>query len=136
MMQTIFTVDGEPKGKARPRFTRGGRTYTPKKTVEYERAIKNAFLAAGGTLTNLPVTVSINAYYKTPASATKKKAVQMMSGGILPTKKPDTDNIAKAVCDALNGVAYHDDAQVCILHVKKIYSTEPSIVVTVTEIVR
>lgn len=136
MMQTIFTVDGEPQGKARPRFTRGGRAYTPKKTVEYERAIKSAFLAAGGTLTNLPVTVSINAYYKIPASATKKKTAQMMSGEILPTKKPDTDNIAKAVCDALNGVAYHDDAQVCILHVKKIYSTEPSIVVTVTEIVR
>jgi Holliday junction resolvase RusA-like endonuclease len=136
MMQTIFTVDGEPQGKARPRFTRGGRAYTPKKTVEYERAIKNAFLAAGGALTNLPVKVSINAYYKIPASATKKKTVHMMSGEILPTKKPDTDNIAKAVCDALNGVAYHDDAQVCILHVKKIYSTEPSIVVTVTEIVR
>lgn len=136
MMQTIFTVDGEPQGKARPRFTRGGRAYTPKKTVEYERAIKNAFLAAGGTLTNLPVKVSINAYYKIPASATKKKAEQMMSGEILPTKKPDTDNIAKAVCDALNGVAYHDDAQVCILRVKKKYSTEPSIVVTVTEIVR
>lgn len=136
MMQTIFTVDGEPQGKARPRFTRGGRAYTPKKTVEYERAIKNAFLAAGGALTNLPVKVSINAYYKIPASATKKKTAQMMSGEILPTKKPDTDNIAKAVCDALNGVAYHDDAQVCILHVKKIYSTEPSIVVTVTEIVR
>lgn len=136
MMQTIFTVDGEPQGKARPRFTRGGRAYTPKKTVEYERAIKNAFLAAGGALTNLPVNVSINAYYKIPASATKKKTAQMMSGEILPTKKPDTDNIAKAVCDALNGVAYHDDAQVCILHVKKIYSTEPSIVVTVTEIVR
>lgn len=136
MMQTIFTVDGEPQGKARPRFTRGGLAYTPKKTVEYERAIKNAFIDAGGTMTNLPVTVSINAYYKIPASATKKKAVQMMSGEILPTKKPDTDNIAKAVCDALNGVAYHDDAQVCILHVKKFYSTEPSIMVTVTEIVR
>lgn len=135
MMQTIFTVDGDPQGKARPRFTRGGRAYTPKKTVEYERVIKNAFIAAGGTLTNLPVTVGINAYYKIPASATKKKAVQMMSGEIMPTKKPDTDNIAKAVCDALNGVAYHDDAQVCNLSVKKRYSKEPCIVVTIKEVI-
>lgn len=46
----------------------------------------------------------------------------MLSGEIRPTKKPDTDNIAKAICDALNGVAYRDDAQICCLTVQKQYS--------------
>ena len=49
----------------------------------------------------------------------------MQADLILPTKKPDTDNIAKAILDALNGVAYYDDAQVVELHVVKKYSDEP-----------
>ena len=49
----------------------------------------------------------------------------MQQGLILPTKKPDTDNIAKAILDALNGLAYYDDAQICQLEVYKFYSDEP-----------
>lgn len=36
-------------------------------------------------------------------------------------QKPDSDNIAKAILDALNGVAYYDDSQVVGLTVKKEY---------------
>lgn len=37
-----------------------------------------------------------------------------------PDKKPDADNILKAVLDALNGVAYEDDRQVVeVLCIKK-----------------
>jgi Holliday junction resolvase RusA-like endonuclease len=35
------------------------------------------------------------------------------------TYKPDWDNLGKLVCDALNGVAWHDDAQVTELHAVK-----------------
>lgn len=135
MMMTTFCVPGEPQGKARPRFTRGGRTYTPRKTVAYEDAIREAFLNSGGQITELPVKVQISAFYKIPISASKSRAAKMDGGEILPTKKPDTDNIAKVVCDALNGVAYKDDAQVCWLRVAKKYKHEPMIVVTVSEIV-
>lgn len=135
MMQIEFTVPGEPQGKARPRVTRYG-TYTPKKTVNYEKAIKNAFLSAGGRRTESPVKVSITAYYKIPKSASKAKTASMECGEILPTKKPDLDNIAKCVCDALNGVAYKDDAQVCSLNVKKRYSKEPCIIVSIKELIR
>ena len=134
MMQIEFTVPGEPQGKARPRITRYG-TYTPKKTVNYEKAIKNAFLSAGGRRTESPVKVSITAYYKIPKSASKAKTASMECGDILPTKKPDLDNIAKCVCDALNGVAYNDDAQVCWLKVSKKYSDDPKIEVTVREVI-
>ena len=41
-----------------------------------------------------------------------------------PTLKPDTDNIAKAVCDALNGVAYHDDKQITSLTVDKVWAED------------
>lgn len=135
MMQIEFTVQGEPQGKARPRVTRYG-VYTPKKTVEYEKAIKNAFLSAGGRRTESPVKVSITAYYKIPKSASKANEQKMLSDELLPCKKPDLDNIAKCVCDALNGVAYKDDAQVCSLNVKKRYSREPCIIVSIKELIK
>jgi Holliday junction resolvase RusA-like endonuclease len=50
-----------------------------------------------------------------------------------PTKKPDADNICKAVCDAMNGIVYKDDAQVVSLHFTKRYNTIASIHVCVKE---
>ena len=41
--------------------------------------------------------------------------------------KPDCDNIAKAVLDALNGLAYKDDSQVTELTVRKLYAEEGSV---------
>lgn len=135
MKTTVFTVIGEPQGKARPRILRSGRTYTPKKTADYEKAIRAAFKGAGGELTEYPVRVSITAYYRIPQSASKRMQAQMMENAVLPMKKPDLDNLAKAVCDALNGIAYKDDAQVCELFVQKLYSREPMTVVTVRELI-
>ena len=34
----------------------------------------------------------------------------MFKGEMLPTKKPDVDNIIKIILDSLNGLAYKDDA--------------------------
>lgn len=56
-----------------------------------------------------PVRVSIVAIFARPKSATKKRGPNRRYPC---TKKPDWDNIAKSICDALNGVAYRDDAQV------------------------
>ena len=55
----------------------------------------------------------------------------MISGALLPAKKPDLDNVAKIVCDALNGVAYKDDAQVVKLTVHKRYSERPEVAVEI-----
>lgn len=46
----VFFVEGQPEGKARPRFTRAGITFTPKKTVAYEERIRDRFLQAGGKM--------------------------------------------------------------------------------------
>ena len=48
----------------------------------------------------------------------RKRAAE---GKIKPCKKPDSDNIAKAILDALNGVAYYDDSQIVELTIKKEY---------------
>ena len=41
---------------------------------------------------------------------------------LLPTNSPDLDNIVKSVCDALNGIAYFDDSQICKLSIHKYYA--------------
>ena len=53
----------------------------------------------------------------------------MLMGDIRPTKKPDTDNVAKSILDACNKIAYDDDSHVVELFVEKWYSDEPRVVV-------
>lgn len=122
-----FTVDGEPQGKARPRFSRvSGCAYTPAKTTAYENKIKAAFLVAGGR--RIPaghyVRVAVEAYFGVPKYYSKKRRLACRENAELPAKKPDADNILKAVLDALNGLAYEDDKQVVSLTCKKKYAPD------------
>lgn len=135
MLRIEFTVEGNPKGKERPRFTRGGICYTPKATVDYEKRVRDAYIAAGGELIENPVRIRIEAFYNIPKCTKKSDAILMESSDILPTKKPDIDNIIKIVCDGLNGVAYNDDEQVCIVYCEKRYSHEPQVRVVVQELI-
>ena len=51
------------------------------------------------------------------------------------TKKPDSDNIIKIILDALNGICYHDDSQICRIYFEKKYSEIPKVEITIKEIV-
>ena len=53
--------------------------------------------------------------------------------GERPCKRPDIDNIAKIVLDAMNKLAYYDDVQVINLHVKKVYSSVAGVDVTIRQ---
>lgn len=134
-MNIIFTIPGEPAGKGRPRFSRVGgvvRTHTPAKTKSYEQLVQSCFLkAAKGAAfdKNEMIFVRILACFGIPKSATKKRRAMMLQGEILPTKRPDFDNIGKIICDALNGIAYHDDAQIVAAQVVKKYTERPCVVV-------
>ena len=55
----------------------------------------------------------------------------MLAGYEKPCKKPDIDNIAKVILDALNDVAYHDDTQVVSLSMQKKYSREAKVEVEI-----
>ena len=123
----VFTVPGKPQGKARARTTKTGHTYTPEKTVMYENLVKTCFMESQPRqkwFDGEPLAVSIYARFSIPKSKTKKEKQAMLQGYKLPTVKPDADNIAKVICDALNGVAYGDDTQVCRLTVIKEYIRE------------
>ncbi len=132
-----LTIFGEPKGKGRPRFTKSGNTYTPKETSEYEALVAMAYKSKSkGEYFDkgVPLRMVIAAYYGIPKSVGKRESGQMVSGEIRPQKKPDLDNVIKIIMDALNGVAYHDDAQVVSVQAHKFYSLHPRVEVTVGRI--
>ena len=134
MKRIWFIIDGEPRGKGRPRFTKSGHVYTDEKTTMYESlVILNYRSIAKGYKFTSPVRVTIMAHFKPPKKS-KKVVGDMLNGHILPTKKPDVDNIAKIVLDGLNGVAWDDDTQVVDLSVGKYYSEEPRVAVMIEEI--
>ena len=135
-MMVEFMVLGAPKGKERPRAAKlRDRTivYTPKKTKDYEREIATAYRTQCRGIFSGAVAIEIHAYYEIPKSASRKRVLDMVTDRERPTKKPDVDNIAKAVCDALNGVAYKDDSQVVDLTVRKYYFTFPHVQVFISE---
>ena len=135
-----LTVPGPPKGKARVRTVRGrgGQTfsYTPEGTVLYENLVKTCYSqnCRFSFQNGEALDVHIHAFYDIPKSTSKKKREQMLSGDILPTKKPDIDNIAKCILDALNGVASHADTQVVLLTIRKSYSEIPRVEVEINKI--
>ena len=67
------------------------------------------------------------AYYGIPKSASKDTREAMLRREIRPLKKPDSSNILKAVEDALNGIAYHDDAQIVESRICRYYSEDPRV---------
>lgn len=132
-----FVVLGKPVGKGRPRFRNTGKfvqTYTPEATAVYENLVKLSFQQSGQHKLEGPLHMTIRAYFPIPKQTSKKRAELMESGQVLHTSKPDADNVAKAICDALNGIAYDDDSQIVSLLVTKSYSANPRTSIDVHEI--
>ena len=130
-------VPGEPTPKGRPRAritdtTRARRFisfYQPADTKNYERRVgheaRQAMRGRGVLLGALRLEVVVHLSPPASWSATKKEKAHL--GMILPTSRPDADNFLKLAADALNGICWHDDAQIVDMSVKKRYSQNPSL---------
>ena len=131
MRQVYFVIDSEPCGKGRPRFTKNGHCYTPGKTTDYEQLVVDSYRAAGHARYlphSGPVVCDIKAIFAMPKNHTRG----VHECGFPCFKRPDCDNIAKIVLDALNGIAYADDSQVSCLTVSKEWSERGFVAVTFT----
>ena len=131
-MEVVFEVPGEPRGKGRPRFSKTGHTYTDSETRAYENKIVAYYRKQLGAFRwpdSALISVEITAHYPIPKSATKAATAAMREGTILPSRKPDIDNVLKVVLDALNGVAYKDDSQVVCVEAQKVYSDIPRLMI-------
>ncbi|MEN6629840.1 MAG: RusA family crossover junction endodeoxyribonuclease [Sulfuricella sp.] len=131
-----FVIPGVAVGKGRPKFARRGNfvtAYTPERTASYENLVK---LAAHRAMNGRqPFTEAVGctiAIEVEPApSWSNKKRIAALSGDLRPTGKPDLDNVAKGVLDAMNDIVFKDDKQVVILSVSKRYSEQSQATVEV-----
>ena len=140
-MRLTFSVEGIPQGKGRARSRivspKAGAAfvshYTPQKTRDYEEGIAWAARAAmrGRDPLDEAVRLGLVVRCPVPASWSRKKQQEALSGVRYPTGRPDLDNIEKLACDALNGIVWRDDALVCEVAMIKRYSERPGIDVTV-----
>lgn len=122
MIKLYFPVC--PTAKARPRVTRTGHCYTPKKTKDFEIEIKHL---ANLQYKDKPLTgvLSVRGYFFVKKPKRTKNPY--------PIARPDIDNFLKGVLDALNGVIWEDDSQICSISIAKVYADVPSITISVEE---
>ena len=133
MRKTELFFPYEPKPKGRPKFTRIGHAYTPKATRDYESQIRDFYKENASDYYDSPIKVSLVFYMPIPKSTSKKKMELMKSGAIRHTKKPDSDNLAKAILDGINGVAFEDDKLITELRIKKRYGSVVGTAMVITE---
>lgn len=109
--ETIYIeIETKPIAKGRPRFSRAKnfvRTYTPKKTSDFENEVYYSFMEKfGSKYKNDPRPIIMEVKMFSKISSVRK-------GEILPnTKRPDLDNLEKAIYDGLSEIAYLDDSQI------------------------
>jgi Holliday junction resolvase RusA-like endonuclease len=134
MMMIQFSIPIAPIPKGRPRLSRFG-TYTPKKTKTFEEAVRVYAMQAMGSQEPLETALEAFLYFRVgvPQSYSKKRTEACLSGSERPSKKPDLDNLCKAVTDAFNGLIYKDDSQIVELHLTKVYDVKPGIDVLIKE---
>lgn len=141
-----FVVEGEPKGKDRPRLTTingYARAYTTRNTINYENRIlacykeavkdtkyENEYFANNDEAVMVCVVVCFGLskadYNKSGLSKSGREKID----SVYCTKHKDLDNIVKSVLDALNGVAYHDDKQVVEIYAVKNWDIKPNVKIT------
>ncbi len=104
-----------PLAKERPRATRTGHVYTPKRTADYEKAVAKAYT---GPMFDASHTIEVSLVFTlkgTTITVTATKNPDHKS-----SLKGDVDNYVKSILDGLNGVAWEDDKQIIELTVKKL----------------
>jgi Holliday junction resolvase RusA-like endonuclease len=134
MKPITFTINLCPKPKGRPRY---GRTSDGRPVVFTDNATR-AFEAAVGQMSAYyiksplegPIRLDILMVLPRPQRLLRKKDPP---GLIWAPKRPDRDNIEKAICDGLK-TCFRDDAQICAGEPVKVYAEKngkPRIIISI-----
>lgn len=134
-----FRVPGDPVAFVRPQFNRG-RGYTDKSYADYKKHVRifaRREIAAGGfeAVDSGPVAVDLVFWLPRPKSSTRKTKANRPH---VSHTKPDIDNLAKSILDAVEGLAFANDSQVAYLCVRKFVcgdsATAPGVDVSIRRI--
>ena len=103
-MKYSFEIQEKAIGKERPRYnTITHTTYTPQKTKDFEEKVRWSFISKYNIEKEAsynPFRATIKAIFRPPKSTSKKRLNELVGTSYI--KKPDADNIAKAILDSLN----------------------------------
>lgn len=135
MDRISFTVPGEVVPWARAGGGMNKPRFTPARQRNYMAVLRDKASHAMrrvGCIFDGPVQMKIVAIYVWPKSTTKKR--REATDGAWKTTKPDADNITKIVKDALNGIVFVDDAQVCQYSCWKCLGERAGLVVEITSL--
>lgn len=127
--RVVIPAKPQPKGRARV-GKKGQVPYTPKQTGIAEAWVRMRVVEAVGTpRLEGPVAMRATFVMQVPRSWSKAKQSAALRGEVHPVTRPDWDNMSKLLSDALNGVAWADDASVVRAEVVKRYGPEPCTIV-------
>ena len=137
-MKIKLNFEIKPMAKQSFRTTRSGQKYLDPSVIKYRKAIRNMAIAQmrNQKAEKIEGAVNMNIVYafRRPQSLSKKERNEIDGGKTVPkTTKPDIDNLTKAILDALNGIAWKDDAQVTQINIQKIWSAKDQIEVEIWE---
>jgi Holliday junction resolvase RusA-like endonuclease len=132
MANIEFFIPGIPKPKARARTVRnkhtgGVHSYTPETSATWESIVYARSLDyKPDKPIDCPLSVYLHFWLPRPKSPKNK---------LHPVTRPDLDNLAKSVFDALNGVFWVDDSRIVLKGLRKAYATEggPGVAVIIEE---
>lgn len=134
MRPVHFVVDESPVAWQRARLARGGRHhFTAAETRQWKDTVARLGKVAmlGREPLRGPVELLVVFLLPVPAGWPAWKRKEALCGRLVPTTRPDWDNLGKGVSDALNGIAWADDAQVVDCFTRKRYAAAPCAVVHV-----
>ena len=130
----LFEIPGIPVPQKQTQFIRRtGIAYNPSKK-DAEKLIWQIRPHAPPTPLLGPIEMQLTFYMPIPKATSRKKRIGMLNGVILPKVKPDFDNLAYLVTNALKKLVYNDDAQVTDCIIRKRYSDRPRTVILVIPI--
>jgi Holliday junction resolvase RusA-like endonuclease len=104
-----------PIAKGRPRLSKRGFAYTPKRTAEYEKEIAESYK---GPLFGEEYTLEVTLVFTD--KGTSLNIIGHKNPNYKHPLRGDIDNYVKSVLDGLNGVAWADDKQIIQLIVSKL----------------
>ena len=142
MTEIHFTIPGKVQAKQSAKFRNAGKfiqSYQPLKVINYANWVKQCFMSEYPKHNPMifegkELAIKTIAFFEIPKSKSKKFKAQALKGEKRPMTKPDTDNIAKNIKDALNKIAFPDDSQIVLEIIEKRYDEIPRAEVYIKEI--
>ena len=130
----LFEIEGVPIPQKQTKFIKAtGIAYNPsRKDVEQVKWQIKPY-APQAPLEGA-IEMHLTFYMPIPKSVSRAVHMQMLNGVILHVKKPDFDNLAYLITNALKQIVYRDDSQVTDCIIRKRYGERPRTVIKIIPI--